>query len=285
MAESFSNTDPVQLHPDTLPEQIAPYPDACRVALRQWLSDPAGQRLVQAEQRLITTHLSNLFGYNLLQVGSLPGADLLATSRVLNRTVLDLGDGGALPPCDAVLRGAAGALPVESHCVDVVVLPHVVEFEERPHEALREAARVLIPEGHLVLTSFSPLSFLGLWRLALRHRAKPPWHGRFFTAGRLRDWLELLDFDLLKVAPLFFEPPLAIPRALERLRVMEPAARKLCPVFAGCHVLLARKRIATLTPIRPRFGYRRRLVGVSLAGPPARVASPQLNRPERSKSD
>jgi SAM-dependent methyltransferase len=252
---------------------IAPRFDPGRQRLSEWFREPAGQRVTLGEQQLIARHLSNLFGYNLLQVGVLPGVDLLATSRVLHRSVMDLGGGDPVPPCDSVVRGSAGCLPIESDCMDVVVLPHVVEFEPSPHEALREAARVLIPEGHLLLTSFSPRSLLGLWRFAARHRREAPWSGHFFTSSRLRDWLELLGFDLLDVAPLMFEPPVRVPRALEPLKRMEPAMRRLCPLFAGCHVMLARKRIATVTPIRPRFAYRRRLVGVSLAGPPARVVN------------
>ena len=271
MTDLIPEPGPVQLHVDPVQGVVAARPDPQRRALGEWFMEPAGQRVARAEERLVAAHLANLFGYNLLQVGTLPGLDLLASSRVLHRSVVDLGHASAVPPCDSVVRGSASALPVESDRMDVVVLPHVVEFEASPHEALREAARVLIPEGHLVLTSFSPLSLFGVWRTVLRRRGNPPWNGHFVTAARMRDWLGLLGFELMDVAPLFFEPPVKIPRALHRLARLEPVVRKLCPVFAGCHVMLARKRIATLTPIRPRFGYRRRLVGVSLAGPPARV--------------
>ena len=44
-----------------------------------------------------------------------------------------------------VVQGSAIALPVESDSVDVVVLPHILEFEAQPHEALRESARVIVP--------------------------------------------------------------------------------------------------------------------------------------------
>jgi SAM-dependent methyltransferase len=273
MSQHTGDTTPVPLRPEPGVSAVAPRRDAGREALRSWLSEPAGQRLVAREQQLIRAHLGNLFGYNLLQVGALPGADLLASSRVLHRTLMDLGDGGPLPPCDSVLRGSASALPVGSSCVDVVVLPHVVEFEPRPHEALREAARVLIPDGYLLLSSFNPWSLLGLWRVALRHTGQPPWDGHFLTLRRLKDWLELLDFDLVNASPMFFEPPLSGNRLLRHLLVCEPAARHLCPLLGGCQLVLARKRIANVTPIRPRLGYRRRLVGVSLAGPPARVVN------------
>lgn len=271
MADGTHDARPVQLRGDSAGGVVAARPDPQRKALGEWFMEPVGQRVARAEERLVAGHLANLFGYNLLQVGVLPGFDLLANSRVLHRTVVDLGYDSAVPPCDSVVRGRASCLPVESDRMDVVVLPHVMEFEASPHEALREAARVLIPEGHLVLSSFSPLSLFGAWRLALRRRGNPPWNGHFVTASRMRDWLGLLGFELMDVAPLFFEPPVRLPRALHGFAVMEPAVRKLCPMFAGCHVMIARKRIATVTPIRPRFGYRRRLVGVSLAGPPARV--------------
>ena len=78
--------------------------------------------------------VGNLFGYHCLQVGDLAGEDLLSASRILGRTIVDI-DGGAPHDSYPLVRGAATALPIDSHAVDVVVLPHVLEFE--PHPTMR----------------------------------------------------------------------------------------------------------------------------------------------------
>jgi ubiquinone/menaquinone biosynthesis C-methylase UbiE len=38
-------------------------------------------------------------------------------------------------------------LPIATQSVDLVVLPHVLEFAEEPHAILREVDRVMMPEG------------------------------------------------------------------------------------------------------------------------------------------
>jgi len=53
-------------------------------------------------------------------------------------------------------------LPLASQSVDLVVLPHVLESHDHPHEVLRETERVLMPEGQVVISGFNTGS---LWRL------------------------------------------------------------------------------------------------------------------------
>ncbi len=52
--------------------------------------------------------------------------------------------------------------------IDLVFLPHTLEFSADPHQVLRETERVLIPEGRVIILGFNPLSSLGLWRLFRR---------------------------------------------------------------------------------------------------------------------
>ncbi len=116
-----------------------------------------------------------------------------------------------------------------------------------------------IVAGHWVWT--------GLWRLALKRKGAAPWCGHFFTQYRLRDWLELLGFELQTTHTLFYTPPLGNTRLQNIFESLDHVGRLLWPLFAGVYILSARKRSSTLTPIRPRMAYRRKLVGVSLAGP------------------
>ena len=150
-----------------------------RSGLSQWMRSPAGVEMLRTEVDRVHAAVGNLFGYHCLQVGDLAGADLMSASRILGRTVVDI-DGGA-PRCPyPIVSAAATSLPVDSHAVDVVILPHVLEFEPHPHEALREASRVLVPEGSLVILGFNPVSVIGLRRV-FRYRAEvAPWCGTYF---------------------------------------------------------------------------------------------------------
>lgn len=216
--------------------------------------------------------LPNLFGYHLLQLGSPMDDDMLVSSRIPHRMILE-----DIPP---LLRESQGAgsrfrarseqLPVASDSLDVLLLPHTLEFAEQPHETLREAERTLIPEGHLVLLGFNPWSLFGLRRLLGGWRESCPWNGHFYSALRIRDWLALLGFDTVLVRNYFFRPPLQNRRVMRALERAEPFAARFCSPLGGGYLLVAKKRVTTLTPIKPRWRSRRRLLPVGAAEPTAR---------------
>ena len=239
---------------------------AAHAAMQGWFREPPGSLLAAAEKAVFDDIVPDLFGYHLVRIGGLGDLDPGEKSRILHRVCLDV-DGGGGP---GSLRAEADALPFAADSIDVVLLPHVLEFEPRPHDALREAFRVLAAEGHLVLSVFNPSSLLGLWRVMRRHRRRPPWSGQFLTLPRIRDWLALLGFDVVSTHARFFAPPFRNPSLLGPLLASERRLAELLPYLAGSHVLLARKRVFTLTPLRPRWASRRRLVAGGLVEPTAR---------------
>lgn len=237
-----------------------------RSGLCQWMQGPSGIHLLRSEVRQIHTAVGNLFGYHCLQVGDLGGANLLCASRILGRTVVDI-DGEALRSPYSRVSGAATSLPIDSHAVDVVVLPHVLEFELRPHEALREASRVLVPEGSLVILSFNPLSPMGLRRAFKYRMEEAPWCGTYFGVGRLRDWLTLLGFDVIDQRPCFASGYGVFSRRSERRTLNE----WMTPAIASARLILAKKRVNAALLVRSRWKPRQRLAGVGLAGPSVRT--------------
>jgi len=242
-----------------------------REALHAWFSRVPGREIARDQAAQLDRVLPNLFGYHLLQVGRLADLDLLSKSRILHRHVVDI-DGYQKGQNYPVVRGSATALPVESDSVDVVVLPHILEFEARPHDALRESARVIVPDGHLLICGLNPWSLLGGWRYLKRRQQAVPWRARFLALTRLRDWLALLGFDVLSQDACFFKPPFSNERLLERLDFLDKIGARMPAYLSGAYLVVARKRVATLTPVRPRWRPRRRLVSVGLVGPTARIA-------------
>ena len=237
---------------------------ALRREFHEWLGRPPGSLILEAERGHLDRILPNLFGYHLVQVGQSAGSALLDGSRILNRSVIDL-DADPWPSRYPVVCGSPLALPIESDGVDVVLILHVLEFEEEPHKAIHEAFRVLVPEGHLIITGFNPWSLLGLWRLFLRASGAPPWCGRFLAPGRIKDWLALLGFDLLVFDSHFRRPPFGSQRLLHRFAFLERRMAPWSSGFGAVYVVLARKRVTTLLRTRPRWRPRRRLATVGLA--------------------
>lgn len=230
--------------------------------LQTWYRTELGQQLAFQETAILADTLPNLFGYHLLQVGRLGEADWLASSRVSHCAVMDFH-----PPLlhqdEHRLFGLPDQLPIQSDCMDVMVLPHILEFSKRPHAILREAERVLIPEGHLVLLAFNPRSIWLIWRWLFGWRRKIPWCGRFLSTTRIKDWMELLGFDVIRVQGYFYRPPVQNKTLMQRLGMFERLGRRIWPMLGACNLIVARKRVVTMTPIRPRWRPRRERIATA----------------------
>ncbi|MEE8429613.1 MAG: methyltransferase domain-containing protein, partial [Gammaproteobacteria bacterium] len=219
--------------------------------LRDWYRQPLGQLLGAAEQTSLNEYLTNVFGYHLLLVAPPWQTATLDSSRIPHRVTLY----ECCKPVEdsRILYGCPEALPVVSDSLDALILPHTLELSPDPHQVLREADRCLIPEGYVFILGFNPISAWGLWRLAGTLRKRIPWSLRFFRSSRIKDWLALLGFDTLYTRPLFFRPPLRTRRALQRTEFMEKLQRWNWAGLAGAYLLVARKRVVGITPIRPRW--------------------------------
>lgn len=222
-----------------------------------------GRTLGRSEQARLDEILPNLFGYHLLQVGSM-GDRLFAASRILHRAVMAIG--ADQDTRDAALCAEPERLPIAADSLDALILYHTLEFAQDPHQVLREVERTLVPEGHVVVLGFNPRSPMGIRRLLQRRRGAVPWCGRFLSLPRLRDWLRLLGFDVVSCHRLFFLPPVQRARVLERLGFLESWGRRWWPFMGGAYVLVGRKKVSTLTPIKPRWRPRRSIVS-GLADP------------------
>ena len=233
--------------------------------LAAWFRQPTGEALAAREKAWLDAVLPDLFGYYLLEVGGTERGDLAAASRVLHPFRMTPAPGTDPGPAVPSLCAEADALPVASRTVDVVLLEHVLEFAAEPHAVLREVERVLMPEGHLVLLAFNSRS---PWQLARPgRRGRAPWGGRFYSGRRLRDWLALLGFDLVLQRSLMFRPPLPSQRLQERLAPLEGLAERWSLPGGAVHLLVARKRVFSMTPVRPRWRPRRATgVAVPAAG-------------------
>lgn len=221
-----------------------------------WYQTRLGQTLSQQERELLGNTLADLFGYYLLQIGRLDEQNWLDSSRVSHCEVMDIAelDNAGQKPA---FRGLPEHLPVKSDCIDVLILPHVLEYSQHPHTVLREVERILIPEGHVVLLVFNPFSLWRFWQWLPGLRHKIPWCGRFLSTARIKDWLALMGFDVVRIQGYFFRPALQQLPVMQRLSFIERLGVRFWPFFGAANLIVARKRVMTLTPLgrswtRPR---------------------------------
>jgi SAM-dependent methyltransferase len=222
--------------------------------LADWFATPKGEYVMQWEQAQFDSAVEDVFGFNAVQVG-LPRIDLLRQNRIPLRTRVGLDRASDLV-------ADSGALPLATGSVDLVLLPHVLEFSAHPHHILREAARVLTHDGQIVISGFNPLSLWGLKRALGTGRNEYPWCGRFIGLLRLKDWLQLLSFELNGGRFGCYAPPFSQAKWLGRSAFMEKAGDRWWPIAGGIYVVRAVKRTVGM-----------RLVMPSWRGQPAQVKS------------
>ncbi len=244
-------------------------------ALRRWFAGSPGRFLVEQELACVEQLIPGLFGYYLVQVGSMGAlTNSLKLSPIRTHVLVEafaLGDSPVVQ-----LLAEPHRLPLATDAIDAVLLPHTLDFSSDPHQVLREAERILIPEGRLIILGFNPWSLWGAWRIVrrLRSRVGVPWCGRFLTLGRVQDWLTLLGFDLESTEHLMFSPPLVGTGVMRRLGFLESTGRRWWPMFGGVYVIQAVKRVSTLTPIEPRWKKARsKILGTGAIEPTARNAN------------
>ncbi len=257
------------------------YRNAPRAEVLHWPLSVAGQHALAWEQAQVDQWVADVFGYHAVQLG-LPELQALRGNRMPHRWLLSpqelseptafLGSGSPGPrsagpavpgePTFTVSEPSSStavhllaefhALPFATNSLDLVVMPHTLEVAADAHQTLREAERVLRPEGRLLITGFNPAS---LWGVARRSRwgmgaslggsvasmtgANSDWVGYW----RLRDWLRLLSFEVEGGRFGCYVPPVRSPVWLERFGWMEPLGDRWWPVLGGVYAVMAIKRV------------------------------------------
>ncbi len=251
-----------------------------------WLNTPTGRALLREEGARVRPALESIFGDQYLQIGAWGSDEFPQYARTKRAAVVGAGGGDGV---DIVM--ASNCLGIANDSIDIVLLPHVLEAHEDPHGVLRELNRVLRSDGHIVILGFNPVSFWGLRHLLSRRRF-PPGLQRLISEYRLRDWLHLLNFSVDHSSFHYFPAPVL--RRSRRLRKRRAPGNRVTDAyrkhdlvrrtnrffravrlsisaafqvwrqhapFASCYMLVARKAMYTVTPIKATWRPRRQLVG------------------------
>ena len=232
---------------------------------QDWLQTALGEALLQQESRVVEEALDGIFGEHCLQLGAWgDGRTFLRHTRT-QRCCLIAEDATGEPSAIADLH----RLPVESDSIDAVLLPHTLDYSDRPHAILREVDRVLRKNGHLIILGFKPAGLWGLRRL-IPGAGMPPGADHLISDRRLRDWLQLLDMRIQGSLYYFFRWPLPGNKARGSGK-WERRGQAWWPELAACYMLTAQKRVGTLTPVRSLWRRQPKVVA-GLAEPSTRVS-------------
>ena len=211
--------------------------------IRDWYQTDAGGLVSQALEQHLWRITSCIFGYHAIQLGEMFSEhNILKNCTIANQICIDRTKFANIISSPAVL-------PISSDCVDLFILPHTLDFTEKPHEILREVERCLVPEGYMIVIGFNPFSFYGLWRLFLAKKNIAPWNAKYYSIKRLRDWFSLLGFEETEIHFVGHLPPFKRIQAWKKMQSLGRTMQYHVSQLGGVYIFVARKRVARLTPL------------------------------------
>lgn len=229
-----------------------------------WLAQFLGARILEAEQKLLTRIYAERYGKHAVLVG-VPRQHILLKSNVMSNHVV-------LSPLINKHKHIQNIesdfyeLPIIPGSVDLVILPHTLEFIDNPHRLLVEACRIVKPEGDIIVLGFNPFSLWGLKRYLAKNK-NTPWNGNFIGASEVIKWLKLADFQIIQQEMLLFRPPVAKEKVFQKLHFLEWLGGKCFTPFGGIYALTAKAKMIPLIPIKLHWKQKLSPLSVTFPGP------------------
>ncbi len=222
--------------------------------------------------------VADVFGYHALQLG-MPQMNALQANRMPHRWQADRALAQNALASAVQFACDFEALPFAEASLDLVVMPHALEHSQDPHASLREAARVLVPEGRVVICGFNPTSLWGWKQRRERFYERfgmgqlyLPDSGEFLGYWRLRDWLKLLGFEVESSNFGLWQPAVRSGKWLSHTAWMNSLGARYWPIFGAAYCVVAIKRVRGM-----------RLMGAAWKRAPQRVGSPVAAVPRSSQ--
>lgn len=244
-------------------------------AFAQWMNTTLGRALLNQERACVATAMARVFGARHVEVGV--GPHVSVTPRYpgwQQPLVMPGGAGQADAAADQTVIARPEELPFHDDMMDSVVLHHTLDLAEDPHRCLRESVRVVRSGGQLIVVGFNPFGLWGLRRL-IGGRGRAPWNSRFLSAGRIQDWLGVLECCSAPPRYGFFRPPLSSSRLLARTAFLEPVYERGIQIpLGGFYCIVAEKRETGSIPLKPAMPDRK-VIAMPVAN---RNMSPDVSR-------
>lgn len=213
----------------------------------------AGCYVTAWTQSVLDVWVADAFGFYAAQLGQNQRIHALQHNRCSERWAVELGEahhhGQDRHEIMRVDVGDFTVLPFASDSMDLLVLPHTLENHPDPHAVLREAYRVLRPEGKMIITGFNPFSLWGCKAMARRWLGKKWWAYEQETlhVGRLKDWLKLFNCDIVQGKFGCYAPFVKSEPWLRRWSWLEKAGDRWWGMAGGVYAIMAVKKIYSPT--------------------------------------
>jgi SAM-dependent methyltransferase len=202
---------------------------------------PRGKLLQSMEAQYLKRAITSGCRQYQLQIGGVGWeAEYVDCSLYQNYAILD----GKGMGCKSALKINAKAfnLPIRTESIDLVIIPHLLEFDAQRFQTMREVNRVLKPGGELIILNFNPFSLSVRFQFLWDRKLANSWRAHFLPRARILDWLKLMNFDVLA----------SVEFGLDSF-VIRNGSYKICrfSLFTMAYGVKAVKRQYSLIPLTP----------------------------------
>ena len=206
-----------------------------------WFDTKNGQRLLNAEEAILSDFLEDKFGYFSLQTHTL-GRNLLKQTRMNHHIMMEGPDRNIV--CNSI------HLPFEKDSIDLIISQHQLEKISDIQAHFSEFFRVIIPGGRVVILSFNPFSFAGLRNLTCFDNFSP-WNQKFISLSAAQKILKEEGFTVEEGRMLDYQPLFSDNASAHKL--FEDVGARWLPLFGNVYFIVARKDVVGVTPLRPKW--------------------------------
>lgn len=207
-----------------------------------------GAAVMAAEKKFLARLLDKHYGKHALLAGVPQQYSLLEATKIPCHTLVSPFLSHERQP--GFIEGDLNEIPVLTGSVDLVVLPHTLEYVDNPRQLIHEACRIVKPEGLIVAIGFNPYSMWGIRRLLAGHDI--PWTSSFTQAYQVKNWLRLAEFHIEEQSTFFYRPPVNWEKLFNKFEFFEYIGNILHH-FGGVYCITARAKVIPLTPIRVKW--------------------------------
>lgn len=160
---------------------------------------PRGKLLETMEAKYIKRSISVSCKQNLLQIGGLGWEDEFIDCTLYEHYAIV--DGKRQGTASALkITAKAFSLPIQTESIDMVILPHLLEFDRNRFQTLNEINRVLKPGGEILMLNFNPTSLSVRIQAIWDRKFSDSWHTHFISRARTLDWLKLMNYETISTA-------------------------------------------------------------------------------------
>jgi len=207
--------------------------------LDPWLQQGAGLYVRNWLQTRYGHAVADIFGYHALQLGA-SSLNTFAASRIAHRWCA----ADSLEDKRATFYANASALPFFEATLDLVTLPFTLDLHSDPDSVLDEVARVLVPEGRVVIAGFNVFS---LWNITNSFLPKGT---KTYGRSRLLASLTEMGLEVERVDFGGYVPSVKTLEAANGYAWLDRLGARWWPSLGGCYFVTAKKRVMGVRPHR-----------------------------------